>query len=138
MRNNHLKKLIAVLLLIVGGVVFIIFGSVSVKQMKTYTEVPAVVSRIEREWVPDGEGGDTEQINIFVTYTVDGKEYTEQLQNTSTKLKQGENITVLYNPEDPTEVSGASKGGVALQIGFGCLLVLGGLGTLASLVIKGR
>ncbi len=138
MLNSHIKKRIAAALMIVGGAVFIIFGSVTMKQMKTFTPVPAVVSRIEREWAPDGEGGETEEINIFVTYTVNGKEYTEALQNTKTDLKQGEAITVLYNPEDPTEVSGASKSGAALQMGFGSLFVFVGLGTLAALVIKGR
>ena len=91
-----------------------------------------------RMWGRDGDGGETEEIKIFVTYTVDGQEYTEELNNTKTNLKEGENITVLYNPEDPTEVSGASKGGVALQIGFGSLFLLGGLASLAALIIKGR
>ena len=138
MLNNNIKKLIAIVLVMIGGVVFIIFGSITAKQMKTFIKVPAVVSHISREWTPDGDGGETEEIKIFVTYTVDGQEYTEELNNTKTNLKEGENITVLYNPEDPTEVSGASKGGVALQIGFGSLFLLGGLASLAALIIKGR
>ncbi len=138
MRSNNFKKLIAVVLLVVGGVVFIIFGGISLKEIKHFTPVSAVVSHVEREWTPNGDGTDTEEITIFVTYTVDGREYNEELQNTKTNLKQGDQITVLYNPEDPTEVSGATKGIAALQMGFGAVLILGGLGTLAAFIVKGR
>ncbi|MBR4727926.1 MAG: DUF3592 domain-containing protein, partial [Clostridia bacterium] len=106
--NNQLKKLIAVLILLAGGAVFIAFGAISFKEMREFKPVPAVVSHIEREWTPNGDGTDTENITIIVTYTVDGQEYTEKLQNTKTNYKQGDEITVLYNPEDPTEVSGAT------------------------------
>ena len=136
--NARIKKLLAVLLLLAGGAVFIVFGFVSLKEMREFRQTPAVVADVQTEWVPDGEGGDTQQITIFVTYTVDGKEYTEQLQNTKTNLKQGERITVLYNPEDPTQVSGATRGIVAIQFCAGALLALAGLGTLVAFVVKGR
>ena len=138
MLNGRMKKLIVILLLVVGGVVFIVFGGISMKEIKNFTQIPAVVSHISREWTPNGDGTDTEEIKIFVTYTVDGQEYTEELNNTKTNYQQGDNITVLCNPEDPTEVSGATKGMAYFQMGFGMLFVLGGLGALVSLVIKGR
>lgn len=136
--NGNIKKLIAILLFVAGGVVFVIFGGITLKEIKNFTPVPAVVSHITREWTPNGDGTDTEDISIFVTYTVDGQEYTEELQNTKTNYKQGDEITVLYNPEDPTQVSGATKGIAAIQMGVGILFVLGGLASLAMLIIKGR
>ena len=136
--SNRIKKLLAVLLPVAFGVVFIVFGATSMKEMREYKPIPAVVSHIEREWTPNGDGTDTEEIRIFVTYTVDGKEYTEQLQNTKTNYQQGDEITVLYNPEDPTEVSGATKGIATIQFVAGAALVLAGLGTLAALIIKRR
>lgn len=136
--NNRIKKLLAVLLLLAGGVVFIVFGAVSMKEIKNYIQTPAVVSHVEREWTPNGDGTDTEEIKIFVTYTVDGQEYTEELQNTKTGYSQGDTITVLYNPENPAQVSGATKGIAAIQFIAGGVLVLAALGTLAATIIKGR
>lgn len=136
--SNTIKRLIATVLFVVGGAVFIVFGCVSLKEIRNFTPIPAVVSHVTREWTPNGDGTDTEDISIFVTYTVDGQEYTEELQNTKTSYKQGDEITVLCNPEDPTQVSGATKGLAAIQIGAGALFALGGILAFVKGIIKGR
>ena len=136
--NNAIKKIIFGLLVLAGGVVFIVFGSISLKEVKTLPTTEAVVSHVQKEWVSDGEGGETQEITIFVTYTIDGEEYTEELQNAKTSLKKGDNITVYYKPGDPTYVSGATKGLAAIQISIGCVIALIGLGMMVSAVIKGR
>ena len=136
--SNQLKKLIAVVILIAGGAIFIVFGATSVKELRDFKQIPAVVSHIEREWTPNGDGTDTEEIKIFVTYTVDGQEYTEELQNTKTGYKQGDAITVLYNPADPTEVSGATKTMTVIQFAVGGALVLAGVGVFVLKFLGGR
>ena len=136
--SERLKKLLAVVLLLAGGAVFIVFGATSLREIREFRPVEAVVSHIEREWVPNGDGTDTQEITIYVTYTVDGQEYTEELQNTKTSYSQGDKITVLYNPEKPTEVSGATKTIAAIQIAAGSLLALGGLVTLVLFFLRGR
>ena len=136
--SNQLKKLIAVIILLVGGAVFIVFGATSVKELRDFKQVSAVVSHIEREWTPNGDGTDTEEIKIFVTYTVDGQEYTEELQNTKTGYKQGDEITVLYNPADPTVVSGATKTMTIIQFAVGGVLILAGIGTFVFKFLGGR
>lgn len=136
--NSQMKKLIAAIILIAGGAIFIVFGATSIKEMRDFKQVPAVVSHIEREWTPNGDGTDTEEIRIFVTYTVDGKEYTEELQNTKTNYKQGDAITVLYNPADPTEVSGATKTMTVIQFAIGGVLVLAGMGVFVFKFLGGR
>ena len=138
MLNNKLKKMLFSLVAVAGGVIFIVFGAVTMKEMKNFTRVDAVVEHVQREWVPNGDGSDTQEISIYVRYTVDGKEYVEELQNTKTNLHEGDQITVLYNPEKPSEVSGASKGGAALQFAVGGVFALAGLFSLAATVIKGR
>ena len=136
--SNQMKKLIAVLILLAGGVIFIVFGATSIKELRDYKQVSAVVSHIEREWTPIGDGTDTENVKIFVTYTVDGQEYTEELQNTKTTYKQGDEITVLYNPEKPTEVSGATKTMTIIQFAVGGVLVLAGVGVFVFKFLGGR
>ena len=136
--SNQLKKLIAVIILLAGGAIFIVFGATSVKELRDFKQIPAVVSHIEREWTPNGDGTDTEEITIFVTYTVDGQEYTEELQNTKTTYKQGDQITVLYNPADPTVVSGATKTMTIIQFAIGGVLILAGIGTFVFKFLGGR
>ena len=136
--NNRMKKLIAALVLLAAGVICFVFGATSSKELKEYRQVTAVVTEIQRELIPDSDGGNTEQMKIFVTYSVGGKEYTEELQNTKTNMKQGDAITVLYNPSDPTQVSGATKGIAVIQYALGAVLTLAGLGTAAFALLKSR
>lgn len=136
--SQQIKKLIGSVIALVAGIVFIVFGCISMKEIKKFVPVDAVVSHVQREWVPDDEGFEQEELTFFVTYTVDGQEYTEQLQNTKTSLEKGDQITVRYNPENPKEVSGATTGIAAVQIAFGSLFALAGLGIAALTVIKGR
>ncbi|MCR5041171.1 MAG: DUF3592 domain-containing protein [Clostridia bacterium] len=135
---NLVKRFIAPLLLIAGGILFIVFGFRTVKEMKDFPQTDAVVSHLTREWVPDGEGYETEQITVYVTYTVDGKEYTEALQNGKTNYEQGDAIKVYYDPADPTYVSGASKSGATIQLAFGSVIALGGLGGLVAALVRRR
>ncbi len=134
--NARLKRFIAAVVLLAGGVVFIAMGARSLKEVDRFPKTEAVVARVEREWVPDSDGGDTEEISIFVTYTVDGKEYTERLNNTKTNLSEGDRITVHYDPDDPASVSGATKGMAAVYIVIGCALALGGAGSAVFALIR--
>ena len=136
--SNRMKKLIAALVLIAGGAIFILLGAASIKEIREFRQIPAVVSRIEREWTPNGDGTDTENATVYVTYTVDGREYTEKLQNTQANCKQGATITVLYNPKDPTEVSGATKTLAVIQFAAGGALVLAGAGVFIFKFLGGR
>ena len=135
---NSLKRFIAPLILLAGGIVFILFGAQSVKEIKTYKPVEAVVSHVAKEWTTDADGSDTLDVTIYVTYTVDGKEYEEALQNTSTNHEKGDKLTVLYNPADPSVVSGVSKTIVVIQLAAGVLLILAGAFVLVRVVIRGR
>ena len=136
--NNRLKKLIAGLVAIAAGAVFIVFGFISLKELREFKQVEALVSDIQVDLVTEGDGSQTQEIHIFVTYTVNGQEYTEELQNTKTSMKKGDTITVLYNPENPKEVSGATKGIATVQLAAGAAIALFGLGFAALTLIRGR
>lgn len=98
----------------------------NLKQMKTFVEVPAVVSRIEITDTYDPDTGSGQDVTIYVQYRVAGQAYEEPLSFTRTNLKEGDEITVRYNPNNPKEVSGASKGGAALYFAIGGLFALAG------------
>lgn len=136
--NNKLKKLIAVLMFLVGGVVLVVFGVTSMKQVSNFPQTDAVVAGVHKELVPDGEGGSTQEVTVYVTYTVDGKEYTEEVSNVSGTLKEGDSLRVCYNPEKPEEVYGASKTGPVIMLAMGAVCILASLGTGALTLIRGR
>ena len=119
------KKIFALIILIAGGILFIVLGLSGIKEIRTFPQTDATVAAVEREWVPNGDGGDTEQVKIRVSYTVDGKQYEEELQNAKSSLKKGDQLRVYYDPQKPEYVSGATKGMSMLEIGFGSLCLLG-------------
>ena len=119
------KKIFAVIVLIAGGILFLVLGFSGLKEIASFPQTDATVTAVESEWVPNGDGGSTQQVTIRVSYTVDGKQYEEVLQNAKSSLKEGDQIQVYYNPQKPEYVSGATKGMSVLLIGFGALCLLG-------------
>ena len=64
--------------------------------------------------------------------------YEPWMDGTCVTLHEDDSITVLYNPEKPHEVSGATKGMATIQFIAGGVLILAGLGSFAVSLIKGR
>ena len=120
-----LKKIAAIIVLIAGGILFIVLGFSGLKEIRSFPQTKATVVAVEREWVADAEGYDTEQLTFHVSYTVDGMQYEEILQNAKGSLEKGDQIQVYYDPQKPEYVSGATKGMWMLEIGFGALCLLG-------------
>lgn len=137
MKNPYVRKLVACVLILAAGVAFIIFGCISFKEVKTFPEVSAVVTRVDKEIVNNGEDS-SEEITAYVRYTVDGKEYNEILQNHSGNISENDQITVRYNPEKPEYVTGATKGSGTLQLVVGIVLCVAGTVSAAVAFIKGR
>ena len=132
--NRFLQKA-APFIMLAGGIFFLVLGFVNLKQMKTFVEVPAVVSRVDGEDTYDADGAHQE-ITIYVQYRVAGQAYEEPLSFTKTNLNEGDEIIVRYNPDNPKEVSGASKGGAALYFVFGGLITLAGAATLIRSLVR--
>ena len=124
---------------LVFGIIVLIVGSITMSEVKNFPEVSAVVTSAEKEYVYDS-ADDThrEEITAYVSYTVDGKTYNELLNNASTSLETGDSITVRYNPDDPSYVTGASKGSATFAVVLGVILTIGGLVFLAYKFISGR
>ncbi|MBQ7654550.1 MAG: DUF3592 domain-containing protein [Clostridia bacterium] len=138
MKNPVIRKLIVSVALLIGGVVFIVFGCISFKEVKTFPEVSAVVTKVETEWVDNGDEGMTEEKTAYVKYTVDGVEYNEILQNSPGNVEENTTITVRYNPEKPNYVTGSTKTSGTIQLALGIVLTLVSIGSAAVTVIKGR
>ena len=116
--------------LIPMGIIFIIFSIflfITDNNNKNYIETTATVSRTElvSEATTDANGNREEAMyKIFVKYTIDGYEYDNELGEMFEK-KVGDKIKIVYNPDNPNEISQPSN--IILNI---CLLVAG----IASLI----
>ena len=102
-----------------AGLFLLIFGIVLngiVNDRKSYPQTDAVVTRLEL-YEPEHTEDDTHYdatYQIFVRYTVDGKEYETEL-GILTEMEVGSAVRIDYNPDDPTDIGQPT--GVALPIG---------------------
>ena len=91
------------------GIILIVFGAVmfSIKGKQTgYKTVDAVISKVDL-YADEYYEGDTHHdatYTVYVKYTVGGKEYEEEL-GTYPKLNVGDKMTIIYNPDNPKEIS---------------------------------
>ena len=98
---------------------------------KNYIEIEATVSKVElySEESFDVDGNvEPAQYTIYVKYVVDEKEYENEL-GIMFEHKVGDKIKIVYNPEDPNQISSPSSlilnitlliGGIAALIGGIC------------------
>lgn len=84
-----------------------IFMFISIDHNKNYIKVDSIVSKtelVEEEYTDiDGNHHDA-TYRIFVKYTVDGRNYEEELGEFS-GFEKGDKIVISYNPEDPTQIA---------------------------------
>ena len=93
-----------------AGLILIIFGIVVFVislNNQNYVKIEATVTNVEetQETNVDDDGTNTTTVyNATVNYTVDGKEYTQTLDNVS-KCKVGDKMDIYYNPKDPNQIT---------------------------------
>lgn len=92
-------------------------------QKTQVAEATATVIRIDSEVQTDTDGLDNRMYYPVVEYTIDGKTYESRLDNTGTsnsaEFKEGQEIAIQYNPDNPEELSKkGDKGGLVGGIIF--------------------
>lgn len=105
------KRIILILVLALGLLAFA--GGVYLTQFhnRGYVETTAVIERIETEY----RGLDENRIEqydhtVYVRYTVDGEEYAGRSDTYDGSYKEGMEIKIFYDPENPAQFHGDSKG----------------------------
>ena len=128
MNNFSWSRLISVLVLAAIGVLLIIVGIKNTKSPTAdYIETMATVTDVAIESVKDNNGLTREQQVVYVDYEVDGVKFTHKTYTKSGTYKQGDEVTVLYNPENPSEyVSEPRQGYGAFIIALGVIFIIGG------------
>lgn len=113
-------------------IVVSVFLFISDKHNKDYIKIESTVSKVVlvKEASYDVDGNREEAMyNIFVKYTVDGKEYENELGEMF-EQKVGDKITIVYNPENPNEISQPSS----LILNLVCLV--GGIASLTFGIVS--
>ena len=96
--------------LIPVGITLIAFGIVIFvinTKNQNYIKVDATIIDVqeEEEIVTDGDGKHTTTVyNVTLKYTVDGKSYTNTLDNVG-KYNVGDKMEIYYNPSDPNQIT---------------------------------
>lgn len=108
LRGPKLKTVAALIALIcaVTGVYLTFFHS------RGFVKTTAIIVDVER--ISGDDSSDT--FRPTVEFTVDGKTYTGELDESSSAYKIGKTIPILYDPSDPTVVHGGGGAGVYLMI----------------------
>ena len=87
------------LMLIIFSVIFFNISVQNKNYIKTESTVKSVV--LDQEAYTDANGDHVDaSYTVTLTYSVDGREYEADLSGLS-EHKEGEKMTIYYNPEDP-------------------------------------
>ncbi len=133
---NRLLQRIAPLILAVAGVVFLIVGVHSLNQKKTFLPATGVIQSIEVE--PATTEDEADSYTVIVEYTIDGTTYYSDLGEIESGYHEGKEISFLYDPDNPENITVTSKTGSYIAMVFGVVCLLGGVFAFVRRIITGR
>lgn len=129
--------------LIPVGIILIVFGIIVSgisNTRKDYPQTDAVVSKAElyEEAHTEGDNHVDATYTIYVRYTVDGKEYEQEL-GVLPEMKPGTTVKIDYDPKDPTNIS--QPVGKILPIAMmaaGAAMLIGGIVSIIHTANKNK
>lgn len=134
-----MKKILGIIIgiacVVIG--VFILISYSRAQKVQT-AETTATIIRVDSELETDTDGFETRHYYPVIEYTVEGQRYETRLPNSdttdSTEYKEGQTVTIQYNPDNPNELSKkGNKGGLIGGIFF---IVAGLVMAVASVIGK--
>ncbi|MBQ8086747.1 MAG: hypothetical protein IJ232_11650 [Lachnospiraceae bacterium] len=122
--NRKILIIISVLVLGIAATAIGVYNSFLAG--KGYVETTAVIDHIDEiERGYDEDNVMQYDYDVYVNYSVDGKEYTGKSDYYSGSYKEGMEIKISYDPNDPTKIHGDSKGmGIILMIAGSVTIVV--------------
>ena len=114
-------RLLIPVFLVVFGVVFIVLGISNYQSRADYLDTKAVISEIYTEY---GVTTDDDEKIVIVDYEVDGQSYHRELNEYHPGYKEGQEIDILYRPDNPYDIMAKSLLFVYVMIGFGVVLII--------------
>ena len=112
---------------IIGSVLFVALGIIKLINIASFKPVTATIVRIEEDTSAVDEDGVPEYTyTAYARYEVGGQIYEEQLDGFENSYEQGNEIKILYNPEDPSDITVPKRSIGYILIAFGALLFIAG------------
>ncbi len=118
---------------IVMGLISLGFGIyIVVFEAQGFKTTTAVIDHVDETWTgTDADGISEYTYDVYVDYTVDGKQYHGRSDFYADGYEAGKEIKIYYNPENPEEIHGDAKGfGIYLIILGPVLIAAAGLMSL--------
>ena len=133
---SNFTRLLFILGIVIVGIVFIVIGIKGIKQDNTWPDTQGTIQSIEliHEAV-DSE--DTDEYEVMVKYTVDGKTYVSDLHEYQDDFEVGKEITIRYNPEAPDAIVLPGKTVWIIAVIAGVVVAIGGILTFLRNLIGG-
>lgn len=85
-----------------------------------------------------GKGNKGNDYDVWIEYTVDGKNYNSRIKSYDSSMYVGKEIEVFYDPENPSDVRTNSNVATIICTAIGGLFLTLGIIFLAVAIIKGR
>ncbi len=116
-------KVLAALLILVAMAVIGIGVYIGFFQSRGFESATATIVRIDEEDDTTSTEANDKTYTTTVTYTVDGKTYTEILDTYASSYKVGKEVKIKYDPADPATIRADSPGIALYLIGLGVVLL---------------
>ena len=123
-------------ILIGAGIILIVFGVVVrtfAKDNANYVKTDAVVTKTELFEEADEKNNTEALYTVDVKYTVDGTEYEEEY-GVFSGCKVGDQVTISYDPQNPSEIAQPARSGSNKLEGY--LYILAGIAALAAGIVS--
>ena len=114
-------KVMAALLIVAALIMIGIGAYIGFFESRGFENTTATIVRIDAE---DDIAAEDKTYITTVTYTVDGKEYTEILDSYAPDYKVGKEVKIKYNPANPAIIHADSPGFAIYLLGAGVLLLI--------------
>ena len=119
------RTYIVPLIVLIGGLMFFVTGIVKLVQVNTFPQTTAVITRIEV--IPATDPDSSDEYNVYVRYTVDGKTYDGETDVYKESYREGGEITVRYNPKNPARITSLSTPRAIIILSVGVLFTAAGV-----------
>ena len=141
--NNFFQRTGALILAVVfigAGVLCLVLGITHLNKLSngSYIETEATVTKIDEteDWDPDTDTY-SNRYSITVQYSVDGKTYVGVLRENPKEFHEGMALTVVYDKDNPSDVTVPGTAGSWVIIALGAVGILAG-GAVLVKKITGR
>lgn len=117
-KKGKVERVFWLSIVMIVGLLLVLYSIHTLHKYNTYEAVKASVTWCTANYDSDHHIKD---YSINVVYSVDGVEYNDHFSH-SRSYDEGRSITVLYNPDKPSDMVFQDTGGTFFIMGIGILL----------------